>query len=905
LYVELTDDGYQARPTMLDFAHPQLVPRDGSRLVLVVQIENDEITGYLAIDRAVGPAIRDPAAPIKLSDDQLFPLLFGRAYQGPDNLELHEWVNTLAFGRLYLVSRFVLKPPDGPPIVGTLTMRDSNYAFSAISVLAIAGVAPATANLTRTPHGVLTALLPPLDVSHEWSMHGFQGSIQASYFDGSFEANGHLKVSFPAQRPRLQGDITVIATSAEKAWAAVRSHDPAPAITGGLVPIGPTDTMALAGFGTLTLEITKGLKASASFVVDPAGYVTATGTLRAPQTITLVKAYTYGGADEGQANKLVPGAHEWEFPLASTDTIGIGADLHATVSLTPAIVVGPLTLHDVVIVGHYSTRPGAATMLDIAGALNASASASLTAGAEVTGEVDLGLSFHIPYVGDVSVHPFKVHVSLQAIGALTAYADLATKITRTSIADPVIDEATYNLKAHLEAAGKLDLRLQANAGVDLLWLFHPSKSISLDTHFELGNGGFAIDLDHTLGHDVDDKELEFKFSKTDFDPRKFVKVLEGRKSPRAHDRYRGKMVDPKTGEATPARDTEVPLPPAPKPDHEIEVPFKVADHAHQLRLVFGPPPQLELASTPHPISPILEAAVERVRFAMVWAATPEQEIVLKQQEAELERLLVQARFLVDHAERLGTDIYDAELPGVQELAEALVEYGERFDDPEFDGRTAVTSRPLENPDVGHEVDVEPGTDIDVEQSAALEALRRHGFSFDPATGIATQVAKKLTAQRIDGRWTLSQSGVLVAREYDIIPYRDQRDPMGQMFQAHHAIQNEWGKRRLRGLAPADLVNPNLQYVESAAPTIVLRDSFANTPHRKISNNQAKRKTGIDDRTYVVERDAMIDELRELGRVPPEFVDAIGASVDEYFKGLHDNIRNATLRKEIFGTYYGP
>jgi hypothetical protein len=76
------------------------------------------------------------------------------------------------------------------------------------------------------------------------------------------------------------------------------------------------------------------------------------------------------------------------------------------------------------------------------------------------------------------------------------------------------------------------------------------------------------------------------------------------------------------------------------------------------------------------------------------------------------------------------------------------------------------------------------------------------------------------------------------------------------------------------------------------------------PHQKITNNQAKRKGGIDARTYVAERDAMLDELRNLGRVPPEFVDADGARVDEYVKELHENI-NATLCKAIFGTYYGP
>src|SRR5262249_9180356 len=135
--------------------------------------------------------------------------------------------------------------------------------------------------LARAPNGLLTGR-EPIQISHVWKGHGFEGGVEASFVDGSFEVLGTLKFAYPATTPRLRGQVNVLVTTVERAWEAASRHDPAPMITHGMAPSGRGGGWAMTGWGTLDLTITKNLVASATFLVDPDGYVTAKGTLRMP-----------------------------------------------------------------------------------------------------------------------------------------------------------------------------------------------------------------------------------------------------------------------------------------------------------------------------------------------------------------------------------------------------------------------------------------------------------------------------------------------------------------------------------------------------------------------------------------------------------------------------------------------
>jgi hypothetical protein len=83
-----------------------------------------------------------------------------------------------------------------------------------------------------------------------------------------------------------------------------------------------------------------------------------------------------------------------------------------------------------------------------------------------------------------------------------------------------------------------------------------------------------------------------------------------------------------------------------------------------------------------------------------------------------------------------------------------------------------------------------------------------------------------------------QDGMLIVA-HTIIPY-SQSNAYGtrSFFDAHHGIQNEWGK---------NVLNPWLQrntgqplYNERHVPTILLRDSRSGTPHRIVTNRQRTR-----------------------------------------------------------------
>jgi Domain of unknown function (DUF4157)/Bacterial SH3 domain/HNH/Endo VII superfamily toxin with a SHH signature len=156
-----------------------------------------------------------------------------------------------------------------------------------------------------------------------------------------------------------------------------------------------------------------------------------------------------------------------------------------------------------------------------------------------------------------------------------------------------------------------------------------------------------------------------------------------------------------------------------------------------------------------------------------------------------------------------------------------------------------------------------------------------------------------------------QDGMLVV-EHTIIPY-NQRAPYGtrSFFQAHHGIQNDWGKSALNAWLQRSI--GQRLYSEGQAPTIMLRDSRSDTPHGIISNRQAGRSGTIASRTYADERRLMLQDLR-LADVPDGTINSFLAQSDAYFAELYQQaLTELTTRgmsredavtklREIFGDW---
>ncbi|MCG8570374.1 MAG: hypothetical protein MJB14_09565 [Spirochaetes bacterium] len=88
------------------------------------------------------------------------------------------------------------------------------------------------------------------------------------------------------------------------------------------------------------------------------------------------------------------------------------------------------------------------------------------------------------------------------------------------------------------------------------------------------------------------------------------------------------------------------------------------------------------------------------------------------------------------------------------------------------------------------------------------------------------------------------------------------------------------------------------------PTIMLRDSHANTPHRHITNIQAERRGWINIRTYAEERSLAFDELLEAG-VPRNVVDDYLSQSDAFFKNIYDRLTlegEIALRNNVFDDF---
>ena len=671
---------YQSDSYWLPINSAELVPRDpASRLGLAVWLVDNEFHGLVTTAHAT------VGKPDALVDDPegLFKTVLGRSYHGPDSLYVSSYENALAEGELRVVVAYDLHPPDGPTINGLFSLIDEDFRFMGNAVLSVEGADVDPVHVTRSPRGILQAI-PNLKFADGWAKHGFHGQFAASFFDGSFEARGRVALAYPEQNPFIKGLVNVVATTPDKAWAAANANDPSPHITGGISSQNATDQgLALVGWGRLDLILAAAspkkakkddsLNATALFLVDPEGEITARGIFRVPRTYELIPPYKTDTVSlpPFPLHKLIVGGEVWG-PFGGE--VRLFADLDAYGTL------GPFSLRDLTVDGTYSTRQDVATSLALAASFNASAEAhvSAKAGIEVRATVGVHLPWPLPDI-DAGATIASVHVGGDA--SLKGYIDARPEIQATKPKDATQGPPQFSVHGEMHVAGELLAKI--GGGLSVL-----GQGVNAGKTIELARGGYKVKIDHTFGTDT---APTIEYEKVPFDPKRFVAAAtdpgtKSRTDPHVGGKFHEQEVKGHKHEPdAPVTATETPLATTPDRPFEATLPVKIHEEQHTLYLVVRPNEKSDLeikSPSRRRVLLLIDAAIESLdsKLSDPWLDSDE-DVLFREKRAELADLRASVVELIGEANAFApsVELMDAgDLPEYLEVGAALAEYGQRY-----------------------------------------------------------------------------------------------------------------------------------------------------------------------------------------------------------------------------------
>jgi hypothetical protein len=685
LFIEkIGKNEYRAAPSPLPMAHPDIsAPGGGQSLSLIVSIgAGNEITGSIGVTKPLPPNSIGAAYGSPEDQERFLALLIGQT-ASHGKVETKSLVNELKDGKLRFIYTFANQLYQDTGLIGSFLMNNEALEFNARLFVDSKGLQRGTAEITRDRRGTLFARK---DFSTTWEAMGFKGALKASYEDGVLDIRGTLKY----ESPRVKGEINVLATEEKRAWQAIQSQleaiqpggagaseggkTPAPGTPaaggGGASAAGGTpagaDKLALTGWGVLKLAVTDKIDADAAFVADPDGYLTVRGTIRAPHKITLMDAKpteekTFFDEDYSDMEYVGP-------------AVGIRAKLH--IKFTGKAVFGPLTLHDIVITGAYSTRPGLGSELEISAKLNLSGSATAKLAAD--GELALRLGTKYKYLG---ANPAALSLTTSAEGEVRGVVEAQPTIKRQTKGKGSGDETPkYTIGGQLFVGGEADIKLTGDlvftaAGKDF-WEIHLGEKV-----FPIGGFGLTADVAYTLGSD-DMPKVNIK--KGDFEPHRFIRqAIRGQRAKDTDDQVKGgfKEGGKEKGHVVPS--DAIPDAPPQQPKTQVAQ-FTMDGSQHTLFLTLGGPGEpvlLEMASTRGPLKPRISRAQKDLIDAKYAAETDE--AAKRKIERRLDDLAQASRDasrIEQAAARLGNEpeATHLDVPGFKELGDELQTYGERY-----------------------------------------------------------------------------------------------------------------------------------------------------------------------------------------------------------------------------------
>lgn len=678
LYV--TDNGteYSAAPTPLPVTHSELSASAAGGPSLIVQIgPGSKITGSLGITKPLPPNSIGAAYGSAEDHDRFLASLIGQSAT-TGKLENLVVMNQLAGGHLIFNYGFTNTFHRGTYLVGAVVMIDEAFAFAASLNASGKGIVPAKTDIKRDKRG---DLIGNIALSTDWEAKGFKGTLALTYEDGVIEIRGSLKYD----SPRVKGEVNVVATEESRAWQSVQSQlaavqqGPKPMAGSGPSTTGPVapgleegkgnveESLAITAWGVLKIIITDKIEADAGFVVDPEGYLTVRGTVRAPHKITLMDA------------KELPEKVFYDDDFSDMEyvapAVGIRAKVHIKFSGTATF--GPLTLHDITITGLYSTRPDVNKELQISAKLNLSGSAKATLG--VDGELALRLGTKYKYLG---ANPAALSLNTKAEAEVRGVveAEPTIKIQESQAKGSTDKIPKYIIGGELFIGGEADIKLSGDfvftlAGKDF-WEIHLGDKV-----FPIAGFGLTTKVAYTIGSD---EAPAVEVNKGAFEPMRFIRqAVQGNRPKQSGDPVKGgfKEGGKEKGHTIPS-DVVPEAPPQPPKTQVVQ--FMMDGAVHTLYLTLGGPNEpvkLELASKREPAKAKISKAQKDLIDAKYDVQTDEAaKTKIDRRLNDLSQASRDATRVEQAATKLGAEPETSELnvPGLPELGSELQDYGDRY-----------------------------------------------------------------------------------------------------------------------------------------------------------------------------------------------------------------------------------
>jgi hypothetical protein len=387
---------------------------------------------------------------------------------------------TLGGGRLDLPARPFHFDLDGMfSGAGRFGVDDGNVVFDARADLQVPGLDNASLELQRDAQGALSGT-----AQMGVRLGALNGHLLATFGRGVLDIRGTARY----EANGFSGTVTLLATNAASAWAAVNgelapwmpagtdragagalSAAPAPAA-------GGADALAIAGWGVVEFSYKNWLRGSAQVVVDPNGDITSLGRVHVPQDIVIFEPRRTRQRITG-IDRSVEVANVWDV---------VSVDLRARGGIDATAEIGPAHLRQLRAAGAFSTRPGSVNTLRIGGALELRAAAWL----DVALRLEAAVTARIPVLGHLS-NRFTYEVAstgfeMNARGEVGAAAEADASVER--IARRGAGDADYVLDGRLDLDGHAAVEFGGRVDVRIPGVGYTKHLLDFDRrHWLLGN----------------------------------------------------------------------------------------------------------------------------------------------------------------------------------------------------------------------------------------------------------------------------------------------------------------------------------------------------------------------------------------------------------------------------------
>lgn len=758
----LQECGYYFNPVLsLYDADPQLIPvklpgldtsNKNGTLALKVEIRSNKIISneinqgdtnralaWVAGKTAGNLDPRADYASANFSEEAFLPFIYGKDYTGK-NFDGTMYTNHLSGGYLIFNSVGDLSLPNQQKISGLIQLGDTANWWKTNLTTNIMGAKDYKLNIARTDRGELSGQGEGITLDESWTGKGFKakGQLRISYVNSNFFVMGTASY----ESKRAQGNLLIVVTDYTTAKRYATEYLPADIAKKSQTdpPPNPADRLAFAGAGNISFTLFDGnketrkkqappknvigkeqaaqphhaLKADASFVVEPEGYITIAGQIQTKEKEFVL--FPPGKPYE----ETIPVLKVTLFKIPGP--LGTSANFIFSVDLNYGATIGPLTLSEIRAEGLYSSRPDTASELELSGLI------------KMVGKLFVGLDICLSLEGGLrglfSVDFIKecLHLKIAAVGAIQARPTIQLVIPAKGADRSAPPEYYIRGSFNFDAAGQLIFQIGDSFGINLTkkeedkdkkdpkdpkarevdkeWKYKRNRKTVSNRY---GSKDVEIPMDHTLGSEEIPRVSLGNFIKDNLEERVKKLITQDRPPERKNEKEYFEHGKDKALAAAAGSDdkqltsggyeergeergeiTSETKPAAPTPEkatYVFDEVFFMNGYRHKLSLIVSEITKggardfetvLMMASEPEEISEKIEEEKQDIKDHPDPAAD-----FKKKDVAGIE---AEANRIKDDARRLGIDndlSNKPQYPELKELATSIHNYGDRYRKPDL------------------------------------------------------------------------------------------------------------------------------------------------------------------------------------------------------------------------------